>query len=197
MKLASNVKVKKGLFALGWIGGMGKKFDSWASKSYNPAMSDKISVLVVEDNETMVGAMMYHFDKDFNCVFASNVSDARLYINTGFVPEVALVDWRLKPEDSPKNIERETHGKSESFDLIKFIQEDTKGRCRVILTSSIFPDRAKRVFDVSEAWGYFTKGSDLRSLKKVFDLGFLKDGEIGQPMIFLPFVDPSIKRERE
>jgi CheY-like chemotaxis protein len=176
---------------------MGEKFDSSAGKPYNPAMSNKTSVLIAEDNPAIVDSLKYWFSKDYTLVFVNNINGAIEIVKNGFVPEVALVDWHLKSDPSSDEIERLRLNNNESFGLIKYLQEDTDGRCRTLLISNLEYTSAKWFIREAKAWGYFSKTSSLRSLKEVFDMGFLKDDEIGKPMIFLPYVEHSIHRERE
>ncbi len=159
-------------------------------------MSDKISILIAEDNLSIVDSIKFWYSKKYNIVFVNNVNDAIETIKNGFVPEVALIDWKLKSDKASDETERLRLKESESFDLIKYIQDEAGGKCRTVLMPSLDYAPAKWFFRGAESWGYFSKMSNLSSLEEVFDQGFLREDEIGKPMIFLPYVEPGIHNER-
>lgn len=144
------------------------------------AMSDKISVLVVEnelDSKVMIESVLVQ-ELNLNYVFVENIVQAIDIIKAGYIPQVAIVDLKI-----PKDGSIWEPGSEDGYDLAREIIKLEGGRTRVVITS----DLKLNSFEVqpTHAWGYFWKMNDWEVLARVALMGPLKDSEVGNTTIDL------------
>lgn len=94
-------------------------------------MSEKIKILVVEDERAWIAAFSELLKRKgvFQPVVKSNVRAVLNLLEEGFVPEVALIDL-LVSDGGVREIDNRSFGLNRGLDLCKKIEEASGGRCR-------------------------------------------------------------------
>lgn len=147
-------------------------------------MSDKISVLLVEDEAVFRQNYSDSFSRNnIRCIEAKSIADAKRILEGEFIPEVLIVDWHVALVTWSKDIEMFPSGPVSSIEFVKSVLDRTQGRCRTIITSAV--DRPLSNTDWGGAWGYFYKGGDWDILLSYIKKGFLEENEIGKPTMDL------------
>jgi DNA-binding NarL/FixJ family response regulator len=145
-------------------------------------MSDKISVLIVDD-EMGVRVGFEQIFKEFSCKILESERKAVDLLLDGYVPDVAIIDLLIPYGGKYPELDQKSYHMTAGARLSKYIVEKTEGRCRTILLTDM--NRYRDHASESKVWGYIDKGHKYHMgiLFEVAKWGPLKDWEIGQPTI--------------
>ncbi len=141
-------------------------------------MSDKISVLVVEDESFFREEIEYRLsDENILRAYTTSVSQAMGAMEAGFIPDVAIVDLHIPILSGADDKIYHMDG----YELSREIVEKSEGRTRVIVTSMVNLKNIEA--EPSKAWGYFGKTGNWDLLKDAVKMGKLKDNEVGKVIV--------------
>jgi CheY-like chemotaxis protein len=144
-------------------------------------MSDKISVLGVNDDQTVRNGLTAFLNlKGFSLKFATNEREAVDLLNDGYRPDTAFIDVAIDMGGKYSHLDNLSYGLAPGVRLARYLNSIDKG-CRIIMASG-FREKYTQIVEFSNAWGLYTMG-DVVLLENVLKLGRLRDEEMGKPVM--------------